>query len=395
MINLLQTKLYAGWQIDNTFSSDGIFTHDNAAGGNSSDMGYGLVIMNDKKIIIAGTSMGGSEDITIWKINIDGTLDTAFGSGNGFVIFDNVAGGGVGVQDIATDVALQTDSKIIVTGYSTGSNQYDLIVMRLNFDGSLDTSFGGGDGIFIHNNAAGGNGQDKGNAIYIQSDSKILIVGSSDGSGTAADLAVWRLTTNGTLDMSFGGGDGIFTQNGAAGGNGNDAGNAIIMQTDQKILITGYSVNSSGNSDMTVWRLNNDGTSDNTFNASGYFFHNNAAGGNGWDIGYSINITNDSKIYISGNSAGSGSGTDMTIWKVNQNGSLDVAFDGDGFYTHNGAAGGNANDVGNKLIYYDSCLIVVGTSFDGSNNRMVIWKFDKNSLLDTSVFLQEFMCLAL
>ena len=68
-----------------------------------------------------------------------GDLDPSFG-GSGIVTTR------IGtVSDIGTSMALQTDGKIVVAGRSLSSvNNYDFAVIRLNVDGTLDESFGGG-----------------------------------------------------------------------------------------------------------------------------------------------------------------------------------------------------------------------------------------------------------
>ena len=71
----------------------------------------------------------------------DGSLDTSFGVG-GIVTTT------VGVFDInslagsAKSVAIQNDGKIVVAGQSYNGLNYDFGVVRYNYNGSLDTTFG-------------------------------------------------------------------------------------------------------------------------------------------------------------------------------------------------------------------------------------------------------------
>src|SRR5262245_58152539 len=69
--------------------------------------------------------------------------------------------------------------------------------------GFLDKTFNGNGRVLtnVHND-------DSGEAVAVQADGKIVVVGSSSG-GT--DIAVVRYDTDGSLDTSFGGGDGIVT----------------------------------------------------------------------------------------------------------------------------------------------------------------------------------------
>jgi len=185
-----------------------------------------------------------------------------------------------------------------------------MAVWRFNSDGSLDNTFGG-DGIIVHNNAAGGNDFDEGNAIALDSTGKILVTGYSDN-GTNYDMAVWRFNSDGSLDNTFGG-DGIVVHNNAAGGNGSDGGNGIALDSTDKILVTGYSGNST-DTDMVVWRFNSNGSFDSTFGGDGIVVHNNAAGGNSHDLGKAIEIYSNGKILVCGDSYNE-LDSDMTIWR--------------------------------------------------------------------------------
>src|SRR3954462_14688899 len=83
---------------------------------------------------------------------------------------------------------------------------------RLFAAGVLDPSFDG-DGIAITDyNAA--STADRGNALAVQSDGKIIVVGSTgDGGNTQDDFLLVRYNTNGSLDTTFGGGTGMVTTN--------------------------------------------------------------------------------------------------------------------------------------------------------------------------------------
>ena len=69
---------------------------------------------------------------------------------------------------------------------------------------------------------------------------------------------------DGDLDTTFSG-DGILT---TAIGAGNDAASSVVLQSDGKIVVAGYSYNGS-NYDIAVVRYNTDGSLDTSFGTGG------------------------------------------------------------------------------------------------------------------------------
>ena len=124
---------------------------------------------------------------------LPGDLDTSFGVSGGYVASDFL---GLQNQETANDIAIQTDGKIVVAGaVLVGQNNYDFVVARYNVDGTPDATFSG-DGIFTLTDST----FDIVNSIEIQSDGKIVAVGRTD---STVDMFVFRLNTNGTLNLSL------------------------------------------------------------------------------------------------------------------------------------------------------------------------------------------------
>nr|AXL06016.1 delta-60 repeat domain-containing protein [uncultured bacterium] len=106
------------------------------------DRAYGVALQADGRIVVAGAvvTADGGGDTAVLRYNADGTLDTSFGE-DGVVTVAVAAGAGV---DQAFSVAVQTDGRIVIGGYASfGASGSDFAAVRLNADGSLDTSFGG------------------------------------------------------------------------------------------------------------------------------------------------------------------------------------------------------------------------------------------------------------
>src|SRR5262249_13072636 len=124
--------LLAAGDLDPTFGTGGIATTDNNSYGVAV---YGLALQGDGKIVAVG---GGG--FALARYNLDGSLDPTFGSG-GTVFAILIPGDS---QESARSVALQSDGKIVVAGFTLGTRGNDFLLARYNTDGTLDQSFGAG-----------------------------------------------------------------------------------------------------------------------------------------------------------------------------------------------------------------------------------------------------------
>jgi len=152
------------------------------------------VIQPDGKILTEFAPANGG--FGAFRCNTNGTLDTTFGSG-GIVI--TPVNGSAATQSIA----LQTDGKIIVAGQSQTSD-WKLTLARYNQNGSLDTTFGTGG---VVSAPIGTSPMYSLGSVAIQNDDKI--VASTNENNNSLDFALVRFNANGSLDPTFGGGDGI------------------------------------------------------------------------------------------------------------------------------------------------------------------------------------------
>jgi uncharacterized delta-60 repeat protein len=179
--------------------------------------------------------------------------------------------------------------------------------------GELDESFGEG-GIVVDHNAAGGNSADGGSSIYVDKKGRVYVTGCSVNKNGDLDMVIWRYNEEGKLDKTFGEG-GIVLAHNAAGGKGDDVGNSIYVDSNGKIYVTGYSFNRNGDLDMVIWRYNEEGKLDKTFGKGGIVVDNSAGGGNSDDEGNSIYVDNKGRIYVTGYSVNKNGDKDMVIWR--------------------------------------------------------------------------------
>ncbi len=190
------------------------------------------VVQPDAKIVTAFTA---AFAVTFPPTNVrfaahrcdsNGLLDAGFGSG-GTTITPIGAG-----PAVVSSTAIQNDGKIVVAG-SANSN---FAVIRYNTNGTLDTDFGSGG---ITTTPIGSPSLEGRTAatVVIQDDGKIVASGSSYN-GSNNDFALVRYNPNGSLDTTFGGGDGIATVD---FNNSNDGAYGMALDSTGRAVVVGQS----------------------------------------------------------------------------------------------------------------------------------------------------------
>ena len=149
-----------------------------------------------------------------------------------------------------TSSALDAEGRILLAGYAFNSSDYDVVVVRMYPDGTLDTSFDA-NGIVQLDNLGGSGGSDRAFSLAIDGEGRILVVGRTFVSGHGDDLVVLRLRPDGSLDPSFGDG-GVFLWD---GGHGDDGAFEVALDGQGRIVVTGFSDNGS-DYDLVLLRLN-------------------------------------------------------------------------------------------------------------------------------------------
>jgi uncharacterized delta-60 repeat protein len=337
-----------------SFGSGGIIR---TAVGSDSAEAAAVAVQADGKIVVAGTifaSDSSSKGIALLRYNGDGTLDTSFGAQHTGIVTATV---GTGSDTAAAALALQADTKIVVAGHAFTGAKTDIVLLRYNADGTLDSapgSFGTG-GVVITPLASDAAAL----AIQLQpADSKIVAAGSVGNFGNSPmDSALLRYNTDGTLDTTFGSaGNGIVITDIASG---NNFSNAIALQpADGKIVVAGHAnVNfSADTSDVALLRYNPNGTLDTaTFGAQGIVVTDLG----GFDNAFSIALQATGEIVVSGNTGSAGSVTRVTVLRYGAGGTLDPAFGTGGIVTTS-ATGPSTIASGNAVLMQSGGIVVAG-----------------------------------
>ncbi len=319
------------------------------------DKAYGIVIQSDGKTIVAGnsTSTLTGKDFAVVRYNTDGSLDNTFGN-NGIVTTDVQ----LGSDDVAYSVALQTDGKIVLAGYSDNGSNKEAAIVRYNNDGTLDNTFGiNGIVLTDFENSQ----QDEIKVVKIHPlTGNIIVGGATIISSSVSKPVVARYLSNGTLDNTFNN-NGIrllwitsldyqylFSVE------------DLIVQANGKISAVGWRDFPTSMADADYWacRINSDGTMDNTFSSDGVNVFN--GGFNGNDKAFSLTLRPSGNLLVAGGGYINTMRYDFSFFEINNSGSLATSL-----YSTNWG-----NNLEDEVIY---------SSTEDNNGRIIFGGFTGNT----------------
>lgn len=254
-----------------------------------------IAVQSDGKIVVAGYLIFGINNSThqgrLARFNTDGSIDSSFQSQP------------LPNDGIINDILLQPDGKILVGGNFSNFNGITIYsLLRLNADGSLDSSFN----CTINPTSV--------NSLALQSDGKILVAGSlSVTINGHLQKQLIRLNSNGSLDTTF---DFGFTGFSSP----NHQIYKVAIQPDGKVLAAGNFTAFNGIQQGLIIRFNTDGSKDASFNIG-----TGATGSAGSSL-RDIVIQPDGKILVAGTYVSWNGQALGSIHRINADGSLDTSF---------------------------------------------------------------------
>jgi uncharacterized delta-60 repeat protein len=363
--------------LDKTFANHGIFSDSFSGGTNFATV---VALQSDGKILVGGQT--GDSVASVIRLNTNGTLDTSFGTAGVVQLKFRV------VDNFVTGLAVQPDGKIVVSGTGIpGGGALD----RLNSDGSLDSSFGNNGSVFIFPMNPG--------QLVLQTDGKIVLVGTSPLSLNPTVFAMQRFNSNGQLDTTFGSGgtapllnpgaivlqpDGKFlvaaldrynnngsldTSFGVRGQVATLSGGAIALQANGQIITAGSFVDklslAGSVAGFGLERINSDGSTDASFGTRGVAFTNFP---NAPQTGAAaVAIQSNSDIVTAGEAGTAGNQPTQTfaLARYLSTGQLDATF-GNGGRVTTGFGNGVVAAISAMVIQADGKIVVVGNSGQSS-----------------------------
>lgn len=296
--------------LDTTFGSGGYARKNVVVGGTSLESGHGIVVTNDGKIVVAGEidSSGpgavmdagaptGDKDLVLIRFNANGQLDTTFGNGTGVVRHDlgvasasalpdggvSLSGvdgfGGLSLTPDGSKFLLHASARAL-TPSADGGVHNDFVLLRLNADGSADTTFAGGR-LYTDVGLAGASPK----PLTVLANGDIVAPGYTTAA-LGQNPILYKVKADGTRDNTFATTDatqepvGVWYDKARSDGKNGEAYGAALV--DGKFVTVGYGPSpaadavkgTTGNptTDFVFFRFNADGSQDKTFGTNGETF---------------------------------------------------------------------------------------------------------------------------
>lgn len=219
---------------------------------NNEDICNCLAIQSDGKIVSGGVNSltsGLSQTLSVSRFTTSGLLDTTFnlsGPNPGWLIIPNLSSYN---YNFSSGLGINNLGQIIISGYITKTTGEQCFgVAAVTSSGTLDTSFGiSGQTVLDLSptyNLTGVAFSNGANALALQTDNKIVITGGFTNTITGAEgFSLVRFDTNGTLDLTFGlAGLGYILSDLVS--SNTEIGYSVAIQSDGKVLVGGTAINS-------------------------------------------------------------------------------------------------------------------------------------------------------
>ncbi len=344
--------------LDSSFGTNGIFFHPDISLTPNS-----IALQADGKLLVTVSKGGYYPNFLfssgVFRLNMNGTIDIGFASTTGnLYLADSVTG-----SYHKNNIVLQPDGKMILAGNHQEQPDEQLMLVRLNSDGTPDISFGiNGIQKIPPDSTVNYFG-----AITLQNDGKIVIAGSKVYQDSLSKFFVLRLLNDGNPDNSFG-----------IGGMSTDIFPAtfyadlcsVYSRPDGKIVLAG-SVYATGvaTGAAAIARLDATGNFDNSFNNSGIAYYPYPDSTIFDHTANAMVVNSDSSFYITGTVTHANNTSDNYIIRVKYYGDQDssLSSDGTGWYIlRRNSPFASSNDIKN---YGDSSIITGGNNYNINEHR--------------------------
>jgi uncharacterized delta-60 repeat protein len=270
---------------------------------NGNDAAYAIALDRSNNVYVAGYSANSLSGLDVVTIKY-----SPFGQ----PLWTNLYGGPGNSTDKGRAVGCDSGNNVYVTGYSIGSGTgYDIFTIRYS---------GSGTPVWTNRYDGPASLDDYANALAVDSVNNVIVTGT-----TAGDYVTLKYSTSGALIWSrfF---DGI--------GADYDEALAVAVDSGNNVIVTGFSTSAAGDYDYATIKYNSAGTAlwTNRFNGTG----------TADDKAVAVGTDASNNVYVTGYSAGLGTGYDWATIKYSSAGAA--------LWTNGFNGPGNGNDYANGLV---------------------------------------------
>lgn len=331
-------------RLDPSFGTAAGYTR--TAIGPTVDETFAVALQSDGKLLAVGDTYNGSTwDMGLARYNADGTLDTTYGGGDGVATLDIA-------DDSARGVVPTADGGAVIAGDRYNGSEWDVVIAKFDANGALDTTFGSGAGFVVTDVGL----HDMVSAL-LEHQGKLLAIGSN-----GQPVAV-RYNADGSLDGTFGTGG----MSNPTFGTSNVVRAAVVDASD-RIVVAGHT-SGSGNDDFFVARLTPVGALDTTFGGGTGYARTELSGVN--DIGHGAGVLSDGRIVVAGASSLGGTGA-VGLAAYTSAGVLDTSGFGGGTGFVRSTFGSGASKALALLVLPNDRVLVAGDAYDPAGDRDVL-----------------------
>lgn len=353
--------------LDTSFGAGGLvlppFTGQSSV--DSAGSGRCVAVQNDGRIVLVGQSLAsGVRRIAVLRFLPDGQPDTSFGNA-GVALLDSPNG-----DDQAAALRLQ-EGAILIAGSTFGNTGSDMLLLRLNSDGTPDTSFGTGGRLQADFDGA----DDSAQALAVDSLGRVVAAGTASQNGTRS-AAVLRCLANGSPDSAFGtAGRATSAIAGASANEGRD----LVIQAGGRIVVGGQARLTTSDR-FALFAFTSAGAPDTTFGDNGHTLTAVGSGSNIQSQGQSLIELTGGKLLLAGSGTVSGVPR-AALARYSANGALDTTFGSSGTVL---TSAGSGDTRARGVIQLADGDLLVAASLEGTNLRFAALRYNPGGSLDNS-----------